>query len=58
MSKWTHPIPIWVSRKNADEVISQFTVSLWMFMLLGVLILLNLLSWSIIGLVEVVQYIF
>jgi hypothetical protein len=57
MSKWSHPIPVWVSRKNADGQIAQFTVSLWMFMTLAIGILLNALLWIGIGLYAAVQVI-
>ena len=56
-NKWTHPLPIWVSREDADGTISEFSVPVWCFMLIGALSLLNVIAWGIIGLVEVVQYI-
>jgi hypothetical protein len=50
-SFWTTNVPIWVSRKTSDGLISQYAVSGWMFMLGWSLICLNILLWSIIGLV-------
>lgn len=55
--KWTQEFPVWVSRKDADGFIAEFTVPLWMFLLIGCILLLNVLAWSAIGLVEAVQYI-
>lgn len=54
---WTRPIPIWVSRKNADGQISQFAVSGWMFMLLALLALVNAFAWGFIGIYEAVKVI-
>lgn len=50
MSKWSHPIPIWVSRKNADGDIAQFTVALWLHLVLFLMLLANALLWAGIGL--------
>jgi hypothetical protein len=52
---WTSSIPIWVSRKNAQGMISQFAVTGWIFMLIGFLVLLNTLAWGFIGLYEAVR---
>jgi hypothetical protein len=54
---WTKEVPIWVSRKTSDGVIAQFAVSGWLFFLLALLLTLNLLVWSVIGLVEAVQWV-
>lgn len=56
-SKWTFPVPIWVSRETGDGVTSKFTVPMWLFLLIGLVVLLNVLLWGGIGLVEAVQYI-
>lgn len=55
--KWTHPLPIWVSRKDADDFIATFTVPMWLFLFIGFVVLLNVVGWSVVGLVELVQYI-
>jgi hypothetical protein len=54
---WTDSVPVWVSRPTASGQITAFTLSGWMFMLLAVLLLANLFGWSVVGLVELVQYI-
>jgi hypothetical protein len=53
----TTQTPIWVSRKNADNMIAQFSVPLWLFMIIGSLLLLNVLVWSGIGLNEAARVI-
>jgi len=55
--KWTHPVPAWVSRPDSDGMISAFTLPLWLFLIVGVLVLLNMVGWGVVGLVELVQYI-
>jgi len=50
MSDLGKSLPIWVSRKNADGMISTFEVPLWLFMLIGVLALLNVVGWGMYGL--------
>lgn len=55
--KWTHPVPVWVSRKDNDGTVASFTVPLWMFLALGVIALLNVAAWGTIGLAEAVQYV-
>ena len=57
MSDWGKELPIWVSRKNYDGRISQFSVPLWLFMLLGLLVVLNAVGWGVVGLVELVKYV-
>jgi hypothetical protein len=54
---WGMELPIWVSRKNADGMISQFSVPMWLFMLIGLLVVLNVVLWGGIGLYEAVTYI-
>lgn len=56
MSKWTYPFPVWVSRENADGNVSQFTMPLWLAIVLFFLLALNVAAWSVIGLIEAVQY--
>lgn len=51
-------VPLWVSRKDADGMIYTFSVSGLVFTLIALLLTLNVVAWGIIGLVEVVQYIF
>lgn len=53
--KWTHPMPIWASRPDSDGMISSFTIPLWLFLSLGIVILLNAVAWGVIGLVVAVQ---
>lgn len=50
MSDWGKPLPIWVSRPDADKFVSKFTVPLWMFMVIGLLALFNALLWGGYGL--------
>lgn len=57
MNKMQTPVPVWVSRRNADGVIAQFTVSMWLFMLIGIVMLCNVLLWGGIGLYEAITYI-
>lgn len=52
MSKWTHPMPVYVTRPTADNFIASFTAPLWLFLLIGVLCLANALLWLGIGLVQ------
>ena len=47
--EWTTPLPIWVSRQTADGRTSNFTVPLWLFLLIGFALLINLVLWSGIG---------
>lgn len=53
----TSSVPIWVSRETADGNISHFSVSGWLFLLIALLVLLNFLAWSGIGLYEAVRVI-
>lgn len=55
--RYIHPIPIWVSRKNADGFISEFTVPLWLFLVIGLVALANALLWGGIGLYEAARVI-
>ena len=55
--KWTQEVPVWVSREDNDGMIASFTTPLWLFLLLGLLVLVNVLGWSLVGLVELVQYV-
>lgn len=54
---WTQSLPIWVSRKTADGLTSSYSVPLWMFMLIGLITMFNLLLWGVIGLYEAVEVI-
>lgn len=49
---WFAQIPIWVSRKTADGMTSQFSVPLYLFMIIGLLGVLNFLLWGGIGIYE------
>ena len=53
----TYSLPIWVSRKTADGMVSHFSVPLWLFMLIGLVALLNGLLWGGIGIYEAVRVI-
>lgn len=55
--RWTHPVPVWASRPDDDGLIASYTLPLWAFLLLGVLLTVNVLGWSIVGIVELVQYV-
>ena len=57
MSKWKHPIPVWVSRKDADGMIAKFTMPLWWFFAVGLIVVANVTVWSIIGLIVAAQWI-
>lgn len=51
------PVPIWVSRETADGVISYFAIPLWLFGLIGFLILFNVILWGGIGMFVAVKLI-
>ena len=55
--KWTHEFPVWVSRKNNDGIIAQFTLPLWAALLGFLLAVINVFGWLTVGLVELVQYV-
>lgn len=48
--KWTHPLPLWVSRKDADGVIANISVPMWLFMYIWASIIINAMVWGAIGL--------
>lgn len=52
---WMQELPIWVSRKDANGMISKFSVPLWLFMLIGLIVLLNFLLWGGIGIYEAIR---
>jgi hypothetical protein len=54
-SFWTTEIPIWVSRKTSDGLISQFAVSGWVFLLLGFLATFNAVFWGFYGVVQAIE---
>jgi hypothetical protein len=56
-SKWTFPMALWVSRKDADGMIYHVTVPMWLFIVFGFIILANVLVWGVIGLVEAAEYV-
>ena len=58
MSDWGVSIPAWCSRPNADGMISSFTLPIWLFMLIALMILLNVIVWAGIGLVTAFNVIF
>lgn len=55
--KWSHPLPVWVSRPDADGNIATLTHPLWFVLLMFVIITLNALGWGIYGLVALVSHI-
>lgn len=55
--KWTHDFPVWTGRPDSSGFIATFTLPLWEFLLLACLVTLNVAVWSVIGLVEAVQYV-
>lgn len=55
--KWTHPVPVWASRPDGDNFIASFTAPLWLFLLIGLMLQLNLLVWSGIGIYEAARLI-
>ncbi len=57
MSNWTHPVPVWVSRKTAAGDISHLSVPMWLFTAIGATVLLNVVLWLLIATVTAVQII-
>lgn len=51
---WKMSVPVWASRPDSDGRISSWSVQGWMFFLVSLLIQLNVLIWSVIGLVVAV----
>lgn len=42
-------IPLWVSRENADGQIAQFTVNIWVHLMVCMLALVNAIGWGAYG---------
>ena len=57
MSKWTYPMPVYVTRANADGMIGSFTMSAWMVLLTMLLVWLNVIGWSIYGIVNLIGHV-
>lgn len=55
---WTMMLPLWVSRPLADGTIMSMSVPGWLHLLISVLILTNVLVWSVIGLITAGTVIF
>lgn len=57
MTRWTQDFRFFVSRKDANGMIWYMSVPLWVAMLVLLIVLANVITWGVIGLVEAVQYV-
>lgn len=56
-SAWNQGMPIYVTNETASGHIGSFTLNVWLAFTVYMLVLANVIGWSIVGLVELVQYI-
>ena len=49
--------PVYVTRKTADGTTGSYSLSLWMTILAMLLVWLNVVVWSVVGVVEAVRVI-
>ncbi len=57
LSDLNTPVPVYVTRASAHGATGSYMVPAWMFLSAGLLLTLNIVLWSGIGLFEAVQFI-
>jgi len=55
MSKWNYSLPVYVTNPRGDGFIADYSLNVWMAMLIYILILINALGWGIYGVIELLQ---
>lgn len=56
-SNLTVPTPVYVTRKTADGHTASLSIPMWLFLLIGLMVVFNILVWSAIGLGEAIRFI-
>ena len=55
---WGFQIPIYVTRKRADGCIGAINMGAWLMMIIYLLVVLNVLSWGVLGLYFAAKVVF
>jgi len=54
---WFETVPVFVTRKTADDFIYHIDIPVWMTLLIALIVLINIFLWGGIGIYEAIKMI-